>query len=400
MSKGNNTGRALKKAVITGTRLIRKYSLLNFTQAEKEIKDLSDEPIVAVDVMGGDFAPVEIVKGAVRAASELGIHVQLVGPLDRISRELSKYDIKNLPIEIVEATDFISMEDKQPALAIRRKPNSSIMVATAQVANGKAHAVVSAGSTGAAATAAIFHLKRISGIERPGIACVIPTTKQSMILIDAGGNVDSTPSQMAQHAMMGSLFAIGTLGIDSPRVGMLNIGEEAGKGNAATKLGFEALQNLQTINFVGNVEGRTLSENYCDVLVADGFVGNVFLKTLEGAIKMCFQMMHQELTSSLDLKMGAMICKPAFRKIKNERLNYAKYGGAVLLGVNGVVVIAHGISNDFAIMNAIKLGAETAKSQIVEKIKVALKSEQNDETSAQSPIENHSDNHSDEKQEV
>jgi phosphate acyltransferase len=375
MGKGNNSStRDFKRAVIRGTRFLKKHSPLNFNQPNEKRKNLIGEPVVAVDAMGGDNAPHEIIKGAVRAAREFGIKVQLVGPQDRISRELSKYNIKDLPLEIVNATDYISMEEKNPVTAVRRKPDSSVMVTMKQVASGGADAAVSAGSTGAAATSALFHLKRIPGIERPGIAAVVPNSTGEMILVDAGANVDSTPSQMAQQAVMGSLFAAGILNIESPRVGLLNIGEEPGKGNQSTKAAFEALDKMPSINFVGNVEGRTLSEHYCEVLVADGFVGNVFLKTLEGGVKMAFQMLHQELTRSMDVKMGALICKPAFVRIKQERLNYAKYGGAVLLGVQGVVVIAHGISNDFAIMNAIKLAADTARSGIVNKIEEGLRS--------------------------
>ncbi len=372
MGKGNSsTSRNFKKAVIQGTRLIRKYSPLKLGQAPKKPKE---KVVVAIDAMGGDYAPQEIVKGAVRAAKELGIKVQLVGPADRISRELAKYEISGLPLEIVDAPEFISMEEKNPATAARRKPNSSIMVTMKQVASGLADAAVSAGSTGAAGVSALMQLGRIPGIERPGIAALVPNAKGNMVLIDAGANLDSSPIQMAQHAVMGSLFATGILGIENPRVGLLNIGEEPGKGNQQSKAAFQTLEKVSAINFVGNVEGRTLSENYCDVLVADGFVGNIFLKTLEGGVKMAFQILHQELTKSLDIKMGALICKPAFMTVKHERLNYAKYGGAVLLGVNGPVVIAHGISNDFAIMNAIKLAADTASCGIVERIKVALES--------------------------
>lgn len=376
MSKGsNNSGpRAFKRAFIRGTRFIKKHSSsFSFKGSPTSSRKKITEPIVAVDAMGGDYAPHEIIKGAVRAAREFGIKIQLVGPPDRLSRELSKYDIKDLPIEIVAASDYITMEDKQPATAVRRKPDSSIVVAMKQVASGQADAVVSAGSTGAASAAALFCLKRIPGIERPGIAVLIPTTEGQMVLVDAGANVDSTAAQMAQHALMGSLFASTALNLESPRVGLLSIGEEPGKGNFSTKAAFAVLEKMQSINFVGNVEGRTLSESYCDVLVADGFVGNVFLKTLEGSIKMAFQMLHQELTKSIDLKMGALICKPAFRELKHERLNYAKYGGAVLLGVQGVVIIAHGISNDYAIMNAIKVGAETAQGGVIQKIKENLK---------------------------
>jgi phosphate acyltransferase len=374
MVKGNNSApRSFKKAVIRGTRFIKKQSLKFNPKTENTTKRSNvDDPVVALDVMGGDYAPLEIIKGAVRAAAEYGIRVQLVGPPDRISRELSKHKIDGLPLEIVAANDVITMEDKNPASAVRRKSDSSIVVCMKQVLSGQANAVVSAGSTGAASAAAFLYLKRIPGIERPSICALIPTSQGEMVLLDAGANVDSTPVQIAQHALMGSLFASQLFNMEVPRVGLLNIGEEPGKGSQTTKEVFGLLSKMSMINFVGNVEGRTLSEHYCEVLVSDGFIGNIFLKTLEGAIKMSFQMLHQELTKSIDLKMGAMVCKPAFKALKQERLNPAKYGGAVLLGVQGVVVISHGNSNDFAILNAIKLAADTAKSRVVQKIKDSL----------------------------
>ncbi len=368
---GSPTNKLFKKAVLKGTRLIKKG--LELSQKPMPPWDGDpNAPAVAVDVMGGDHAPYEIIKGAIRAAREYGVPVQLVGSPEKIARVIGRLDISGLPIEIVPATDSIGMDDKQPVLAVRRKPQASIVVAMRQVAQGRASAVVSAGSTGAVAAAALLILKRIKGIERPGIGVVIPSSKTNIVLIDAGANVDSTPVQIAQHAIMASIFASQVLEQDSPRVGLLNIGEEAGKGNAQSKLTYELLSKLSVINFIGNVEGRTLSEHHCDVLVTDGFIGNVFLKTLEGSIKMMLQMLHQELTKSIDLKMGAMICRPAFSEIKNNRLNYARYGGAMLLGVRGPVVIAHGISNDFAIMNAIVLAQNAVKAQVVQQIEAKL----------------------------
>lgn len=368
----SSPNRNFKRAVIRGTRFLKKHSPIKSVANNNIKRKPTDDIFIAVDAMGGDNAPHEIIKGAVRAAREFNIGIQLVGQADRISRELAKYEIKNLPIEIVHAPDTIGMEDKQPARAVAKKPDSSVVVTMRQVSSGQAHGAVSAGSTGAAAASALFCLQRIPGIDRPGIAAVVPTAKSSMVLIDAGANVDSSPMQIGQHALMGSIFASAILGIENPRVGLLNIGEEPGKGNLASKNTFNLLEKISTINFVGNVEGRTLSESFCDVLVADGFMGNIFLKTLEGSIKMAFQILHQELTRTMDLKMGAFICKPAFRTVKHERLNYAKYGGAVLLGVQGIVVIAHGISNDFAIMNAIKLASDSARMQVVEKIRNSL----------------------------
>jgi glycerol-3-phosphate acyltransferase PlsX len=277
-----------------------------------------------------------------------------------------------LPLEIVPADDFITMEDKNPAASCRRRQGASIVVAMRQVAEGHADAVVSAGATGASSAAALFQLKRLPGIERPAIAARMPTSQGEMLLLDAGANVDSTPFQVAQHALMGSVFASQVMGFPQPRVGLLNIGEEPGKGSQSYRAAFDILDTLDGINFVGNVEGRTLAEQDCEVLVADGFVGNIFLKAVEGSVKMSFQMLHQEITRNFDTKMGALMCKPAFMRVRHERLNYAHYGGAVLLGVGGAVVIAHGISNDLAIKNAIKLAADTAKAQTLKHIQDSL----------------------------
>ncbi len=365
----NDPQRIFKKAVIKGQKFIKNQAKRFFSITKEDIKFKNiDEPIVALDIMGGDFAPVETIKGAIRAAKELGIRVQMVGHENIIKKELRNYNIENLPLEIIHCEDYIKMDEKHPANAVKRQKNSSIVVSMRQVAEGKAHAAVSAGSTGAAAAAALFALKRISGIERPAIALQIPTIKGNIVLIDAGANVDSTPFQIAQHAIMGSVYAENILNIKNPRVGLLSIGEEPGKGNKATKDIFEVLQTIKSINFIGNVEGRVIANCESDVVVCDGFVGNVFLKTVEGTAKMIFHHLSEELkNSNLDVKLGALMCKPAFRNVRNN-LNPAKTGGALLLGVGGVAIIAHGNSNDFAIMNAIKIGAESAKSNLVSKI--------------------------------
>lgn len=371
----SDSPKIFRRAVVTGRKLVR-YSRRKFFSRSKDsnLRFKGISPIVAVDVMGGDFAPYEIIKGCIRAAKELNIRVQMVGPENTIKQELSKYNnTDNLPLEIVHCEKFISMEEKNPASFVRKNKDSSIIVTMQQVADNKAHAAVSAGSTGAAAAAALFTLKRIAGIERPAIALRIPTAhKKDIIVLDVGGNVDPTPFQMAQHAVMGSILAKEQLNIDNPKVGLLSIGEEPSKGNKLTKETFDILQQIQSIDFFGNVEGRVLSDRECDVVVCDGFTGNVFLKTIEGSIKLIFTIIVEALTSSLNSKMGALLCKPALRQIKNNKLNPAKYGGAVLLGVGGVVIISHGNSNDFAIMNAINLAANTAKSNIIAKIQDSI----------------------------
>lgn len=384
-SESWQTRRFLKKAVIKGQKLIKKYTTdpvgtEHLDEYESGNSEWQSLPAVAVDAMGGDFAPVEIVKGAVRAARELNIRIQLVGPRDIIRRELRKYETKGLPIEIIHCEDYIRMDEKNPASAVKKQKNASIVVCMRQVLEGKAVAAVGAGSTGAAAASALLVLKRISGVERPAIAVVLPVAEGEIVLLDAGANVDSTPFQIAQHALMGSVFAGEILNKPNPRIGLLSIGEEAGKGNKIVKDTYEILSHIESLNFIGNVEGRTLNEHECDVVVCDGFVGNVFLKTAEGTAKMVFHVMAQELTANLSIKMGALMCKEAFRNIKNTRLNPAKYGGAALLGVKGNVIIAHGNSNDFAVMNAIRIAMETANSGIVEQITSSIEHDKTLET--------------------
>jgi len=375
ITPGENTSRMLKKAMLRGRRLLKSRSPKVFPDSDIIQASQIDKPIIAIDAMGGDYAPKEIVKGAVRATKELDVRVQLIGPKDILEKELSQYDFDEDDLELIPSAGFIRMDEKQPVSAVKKQRDSSIVVAMKRVAERKADAIVSAGSTGAASTAALLFLKRLAGIERPAIAANLPTAKGDMILLDAGANVDSTAYQMCQHAIMGSVLASVILDLPKPRVGLLNIGEEGGKGNKVSKEAFEILGRLESINFVGNVEGRTLHDHFCDVLVSDGFVGNVMLKTAEGTAKLVFSVMAEELTSSLDIKVGALMCKPAFRRVKNDRLNPAKYGGAILLGVGGVVVIAHGNSNDFAIMNAIRLAAENAKSNILTTIQESLAKE-------------------------
>ena len=319
---------------------------------------------IAVDAMGGDYAPVEIVHGAVLAAKEVGVNVQLVGPENILKMELAKYSAESLPLEIIPAYEVIDMGETQPASAVRKKPNSSIVVAMKQVASGKAGGVVAAGSTGAATSAALFSLKRIEGIERPCIAAVMPTQKQPVILADAGANIEATSKQLLQNAYMGVALSKGIFKIENPRVGLLNIGEEAGKGNAMIKEAYDLLKNDSGLNFIGNVEGSGVPEGICDVCVCDGFVGNVFLKTAEGFAKMVAALLREELTRDTLSKIGALLAQGSFYRMR-KRVDYAEYGGAQLLGVRGVCVIAHGRSQHIAIKNAIRVAKEAAEANIV-----------------------------------
>jgi len=374
-----NRRKFLRRALLNGKIFLKKQKSRNSKKKFTFSNNTNlPRPIIALDAMGGDFAPQETVKGAIKAAREEQISIQLVGDTHRIHRELTKYETQGLPIEVIDAQEIISMEDKNPAQSIRKRKDASIAIACKQVVSGEADAVVSAGSTGASVSASLLILKRINGIQRPGIALIVPSIKKESILIDAGANVDSTPFQIAQHAVMGSLFASQTLGLQSPSVGLLNIGEESGKGNQLNKETFDCLNKLELINFVGNVESKTLYKNFCDVIVTDGFIGNVFLKTVESSMKTVFLALHDQLTkNSGAAKLGALLCKESFRNIKSL-FNPEKYGGGILLGVQGVSIIAHGSSGGFAIKNAIALAKESVESKIISNIQEALSKSQKD----------------------
>lgn len=328
---------------------------------------------IAVDAMGGDYAPGEIVHGAVLAQKEYGIQVQLVGPENIVGQELKKHSVSGPLIEIIPACDVVDMSEAQPASAVRKKTDSSIVVAMNQVANGKAAGVVAAGSTGAAAAAALFCLKRIEGIDRPCIAALVPTQKEPVVLADAGANIEATSEQLLQNAFMGVALSKGLFKLDNPRVGLLNIGEEPGKGNALVKDAYKLLSGDKRLNFIGNVEGRDVPRGACDVCVCDGFVGNVFLKTAEGIARMVTTLLRKELTRDAISKLGALLAKDSFYRLK-KRVDYAEYGGAQLLGVKGVCVIAHGRSQHIAIKNAIRVAKEAAEANVSKLIIDLLKS--------------------------
>lgn len=321
---------------------------------------------VAVDAMGGDFAPEEVVKGAVLAAQE-GISVQLVGKIDKISAELGKYETKGLDIELVKADEVIGMGES-PASALRKKKNASIVVAVEQVAKGKSHAVVAAGSTGAAMAASLFGLGRLPGIIRPAIAVMLPTKNKPFIMLDAGANSECDPEMLNQFAIMGSSFASEVLGIENPRVGLLNIGGEQSKGNPLVQKTYKLLEEKQElINFIGNVEGKEMYMGICDVVVCDGFVGNVALKVTEGVAKMLMEFFKTEVNKSLLAKVGALIARPALMQMR-KRADADECGGALLLGIKGTCVIAHGSSKAYAIKNAIKVAKESVEKDVNGKI--------------------------------
>jgi glycerol-3-phosphate acyltransferase PlsX len=328
---------------------------------------------IAVDAMGGDYAPAEIVKGAVDACAQFGLSVVLVGDEALVRRELEKYPASRLPIEIKHASEVIAM-DEHPANAVRRKGDSSIVVAASLVSSGDADAVVSAGNTGAAMAVATLKIGRIAGIDRPAIGTLLPTINGKVVMLDAGANVDCSVENLLQFAVMGSEYARLVLKVSNPRVGLLSIGEEPTKGNELTKAANARLR-ISNLNFIGNVEGKDIFRGIADVVVCDGFAGNIVLKVGEGMAEFVLDCLKQALQSSTIAKLGALLASPALKRAK-AKLDYAEYGGAPLLGVNGVCIICHGRSNSRAIANAIKAAADAVENDIVRSIGFSLQQEE------------------------
>ena len=321
---------------------------------------------LAVDAMGGDHAPEVVVAGAVAAAGELGAEIILVGPEKRIRQELAKHGSSGARLAIVHAEDVVGMAE-HAAAAVRQKPRSSIAVGVNLVREGRADGFVSAGNSGAVMATALFRLGRIEGIERPAIGTVYPTTSGKCFILDIGANADCRPEYLLQFAAMGSAYMEKIHGVAKPKVGLLSNGEEETKGNALAQASYPLLK-ASGLNFVGNVEGKDIPHGTADVVVTDGFVGNVVIKLSEGVGSALFDILRAELTSSLVSKLAALALKPAFRRVR-KRLDYTEYGGAPLLGVNGVVVIAHGRSNAVAIKNALRVAKQSVDQKLVEAIR-------------------------------
>ena len=327
---------------------------------------------IAVDAMGGDKAPAEIIKGAVQAVQKYPCEIILVGDEEKIRGLLEKELAgENFPITIRHADEVIEMGE-HPADAVRTKKNSSIVVATNLVKDGECDAVLSAGSTGAAVASAQLILRRIHGIGRPAIATPIPTPRGTTLLLDSGANVDSKPEHLIQSGIMGSLYAEHVLKIKNPAVALLNIGEEETKGNEQAKETYQLLKNLSTINFAGNAEGRDIPRGKFDVVICDGFVGNVVLKFGEGLALTIMELLTEELEANGGAALlGRSLIAQTFRNM-SKRLDVSENGGAPLLGVNGCCVISHGSSNAKAICSAIGVTKNYVDSKILERIKAAL----------------------------
>ncbi len=321
---------------------------------------------VALDVLGGDLAPTEQVKGALLAAEEFGVDVMLVGPRAVIEKELAKYP-QNNRMSIVEATDEITMGEEEVVKAVRTRRGASINVAMKLVKDGEADAMVSAGNTGAVMASAFFVLGRIPGVERPALSTLIPFNAGRVFLLDAGANADCRPSYLAQFAQMGAVYSREVVGVTNPRVGLLNTGEESSKGNEITSEAYELLKE-SGLNFVGNIEGQNVHKGLCDVVVADGFTGNVALKVGEGMADYILQQVRSVIRSSILYAPAAILLKPALKRALKS-LQYEEYGGGNLLGVNGVVVVAHGRSDAVAIKNALRVANASAASDLMVKMR-------------------------------
>jgi glycerol-3-phosphate acyltransferase PlsX len=321
---------------------------------------------IALDAMGGDNAPQSEVHGAVLAAQELQIGITLVGDSKQIKQELKKHPTEGLSIDIIHASQVISMRESV-AVALRKKKDSSIRVATHLVREGQVSGIVSAGNTGASLATAKLMLGVLDTVDRPALAALLPTAKERpALLLDVGANVDCKANQLFQFAVMGESFARLILGISHPRVGLLSIGEEEIKGNELTKEVFRLLQNAP-LNFIGNIEGRDVFKGEMDVIVCDGFIGNVALKVSEGLSEMVTNLLKKDLSTYLSSQIGALLSRRAFQDFMT-RVDYAEYGGAPLLGVKGAVIICHGHSTPKAIKNAIRVAVDFCINRVNERI--------------------------------
>ncbi|MHB8124215.1 MAG: phosphate acyltransferase PlsX [Desulfitobacteriaceae bacterium] len=320
---------------------------------------------IAVDAMGGDYAPAEIIKGTLKAAA-IYPHLELIliGKKELFQPYLPSAGVP-ASITFQEASEVITM-DEHPANAVRKKKDASIVVATRLVKEGLADAVVSAGSTGAQMAVALLGLGRIKGIERPAIASVIPTLDGGKLILDMGANPDARPEHLLQYAIMGSVYAEKILGMINPRIGLLNIGSEEGKGNELTQAAYQLLKTAP-INFIGNIEGCDVPNGRADVIVCDGFTGNVLLKTAEGFVGALFELIKKKVMVTNLRKLGALLVKPGLREIA-QTMDPDEYGGALLLGVNGISIICHGSSKEKAIVNAIRVAQECISVRIIERL--------------------------------
>ena len=327
---------------------------------------------IALDAMGGDLAPAAAIDGAIWAARDFGVTVQLVGKPELIEAELAKHKTSGLELPIVPASQTIEMND-QPAAAVKSKKDSSMVVALQSVRNGESDAFVTAGNTGGALAAALFGLGRIKGIKRPALGTIFPTDSDHgyCFLLDVGANTDVRPEYLLQFALMGSHYAENVLDIPAPRVGLLSTGEEEDKGSILIQE-VTPLLKKSSLNFIGNIEGKDIPTGQADVVVTDGFTGNVYIKGAEGVAWIIQRMLEREIKARPMALLGAILARGAIRALR-AKLDYREFGGGPLLGVNGVVIIAHGRSDNYAIRHAIRVAMHAAENKIVEAIRRGLR---------------------------
>ncbi len=324
---------------------------------------------IVLDAMGGDHAPAAVVDGGVQAAREYGVEVVLTGQREAVEPELAKHDTAGLSLPIVHTSQVIEM-DEHPALAVKAKKDSSMVVGMQMVKRGEADAFVTMGNSGGALAAALLYLGRLRGIKRPAISTVFPTSKGPAFLLDIGANTECKPEYLVQFALMGSVYAERVLGIANPRVGIVSNGEEEGKGSLLVRDTVPLLKGLG-LNYVGNIEGKDLPAGLADVAVTDGFTGNVLIKTAEGVASLILQTLEKEIKARPVAMAGALLAKPALRSVK-RLLDYSEYGGGALLGVNGVVIVGHGRSNARAVKNAVRVAAAAVDGHVLDAIRAGI----------------------------
>jgi len=321
---------------------------------------------IAVDAMGGDFGPRPVVDGALGAARHFDLGVTLVGPAAVLAPEIARHpDVSSDRVRLVDAADVVSMSDA-PSAALRRKPQASIRIAADLVARGEASALLSAGHTGATVMAAHAAFGMLPGVDRPALAATIPTRRQPAVLLDVGASVECRPQHLLQFAVMGSVYAHVLFGLEQPRVGLLSIGEEATKGNELTREAHRLLKGAP-LAFIGNVEAREVYSGTADVIVADGFTGNVALKISEGLVETMEALLGEELSSTVSLRVGSLLTRRALRRFK-RRVDYSEYGGAPLLGVAGIAIVGHGRSSAKAVRNAVAMAYRFAAHQFIQRV--------------------------------
>ncbi len=327
---------------------------------------MSERPIIAVDAMGGDFGPSVLVPGALEASRTDNLKVLLVGDTPRIEAVLAKSNLDGVDFDIVHAEEVVLMNE-HPADVLRRKKKSSIQIGCRLVKDHVADAVVSAGHSGAAVACGMFIIGRLKGVERPALCAMLPTEKTPVVLLDAGANVDCRPYHLFQFGLMGDAFARDILDYESPRVSILSIGEEEGKGNSQVKEAFDLLKGAKNLNFMGNAEGRDIFTGDLDVIVCDGFVGNIVVKMSEGMAKSLTHMLKRCFKSSVPAMLGALLAKGAFKNFRRT-IDYAEYGGAPLLGLKNLAIVCHGRSNSLAMTNAIRMAGTFVRKKTVERL--------------------------------